>query len=74
MFARPSFFADIVQPSARPNISRAISRGCAIGVTVFALLDEPGVLGEPAGVEEETACRCRSQSARTPRRFAIETG
>ena len=27
MFARPSFFADIVQPSASENISRAISLG-----------------------------------------------
>ncbi len=27
MFASPSFFADIVQPSARPNISRAMSFG-----------------------------------------------
>jgi len=27
MFERPSFFAYIVQPSARRNISRAISEG-----------------------------------------------
>ena len=27
MFARPSFFADIVQPSARENISCAIALG-----------------------------------------------
>ena len=27
MLARPSFLADIVQPSASENISRAISRG-----------------------------------------------
>ena len=53
MFARPSFFADIVQPSASENISRAISRGARCCLAGFALLDEPRVLGEAAGVEEE---------------------
>ena len=56
------------------NISRAISFGVRPRLARLALLDEPGVLGEAAGVEEEAACRSRSQSARTPRRFSSDTG
>ena len=53
MFARPSFLADIVQPSASENISCAMAFGRPSAVARLALLDEPGVLGKPAGVEEE---------------------
>jgi hypothetical protein len=53
MLARPSFLPLIVIPSARAAISRTMSGIAAIGVAVLALLDEPGVLGEAAGVEEE---------------------
>ena len=53
MFARPSFLADIVQPSASENISRAISRGVAVRLARLPDLDEVRVLGEAAGVEEE---------------------
>ncbi len=46
----------------------------ALGLAGLALADEPGVLGEAAGVEEQRHRRRRSQSARTPRRFSSETG
>ncbi len=63
MFASPSFFADIVQPSASENISRAMSRGGAIGVPRLALLDEPRVLREAARVEEERLAVAVAQRA-----------
>ena len=53
MLASPSFFADIVMPSASEAISRTISGTAALGLARLAGLDEPGVLGEAAGVEEE---------------------
>ena len=63
MFARPSFFADIVQPSASANISRAISLRRPVRLPRLALLDEPGVLGEAAGVEEERLAVAIAQRA-----------
>ena len=53
MLTMASFFALIVQPSAQANISRTISRTGLLGVARLAQLDEVGVLGEAAGVEEE---------------------
>ena len=53
MLAMPSFLADMVQPSPRANISCAICFGRFVGVAGLAQLDEPGVLGEAAGVEVE---------------------
>jgi hypothetical protein len=50
-------------PSARSNISRTMSRTGG-RLARLALLDEPGVLGEAAGVEEEGQPRW-SQTART---------
>ena len=53
MLARPSFLADIVMPSASAAISRTMSGMRSVRVARLALLDEPGVLGEAARVEEE---------------------
>ena len=53
MLARPSFFADIVHPSARPNIALRDRFGRPIRLPGLALLDEPRVLGEAAGIEKE---------------------
>ena len=53
MFAMPSFLADMVQPSPSANISCAICFGDFACVSLFAQLDEVGVLGEAAGVEVE---------------------
>ncbi len=53
MLARPSFFADIVIPEAHAAISRTMSGIGALGVARLAHADEPRVLGEAAGVEEE---------------------
>ena len=53
MLASASFLPDIVIPSASAAISRTMSGTDRIGVAVLALLDEPRVLGEAAGVEEE---------------------
>ena len=63
MLARPSFLADIVMPSASDAISRTMSGIGLVGVARLALLDEPGVLGEAAGVQEERERR----SGRRPR-------
>ena len=51
MLARPSCFADRVQPSAFENISRAISRGRLVGETSFTRFDEVGIFSEAAGVD-----------------------
>ena len=65
MLARPSFLADIVQPSARENISCAIAFGVRSALALLADLDEVRVLREPAGVEEEgLAGSGRTASAR----------
>ena len=53
MLARPSFLADMVMPSASAAISRTMSGIALVAVARLALLDEPGVLGEAARVEEE---------------------
>ena len=54
MFASASFFALIVQPSAsEEHLARDVAAPCGRVLAGLALLDEPGVLGEPAGVEEE---------------------
>ena len=53
MLASPSFLALIVIPSARPPCRGRCPGSIAVGLAGFAGLDEPGVLGEPAGVEEE---------------------
>ena len=53
MLARPSFFADIVQPSASENISRAMSFGERCDCPCLARLDETRVLGEAARVEKQ---------------------
>ena len=44
-----------------------------VGLPGLALLDEPGVLGEAAGVEEQRHA-VRVHSSRTARRLASETG
>jgi hypothetical protein len=62
MFTRPSFFALIVQPSASEKISAAMSRTVAVALPGLALLDEPGVLGEAAGVEDERHGRACSRA------------
>jgi len=50
IFAKPSFFADIVQPSAWANISpRDVARRF-VRIPLFAKLDEVRVLREPARV------------------------
>ncbi len=72
MLAKASFLAENVQPSARENILRAMSRGDH-WVTRFALADEPGVFREPAGVEVERNPMARA-TARTASRLRIETG
>ena len=53
MLAMPSFLADMVQPSASENISRAISIGLAVRLSLLAQLDEVGILGEAAGIDVE---------------------
>ena len=53
MLARPSFLADIVMPSASEAISRTMSGIGRSRLARLAQLDEPGVLGEAAGVEEQ---------------------
>ena len=53
MFTMPSFLALMVQPSARREhlLGDALHRH--VGVARLAHLDEHGVLGEAAGVEDE---------------------
>ena len=53
MLARPSFLALIVMPSASDAISRTMSATSRSRLARLALADEPGVLGEAAGVEEQ---------------------
>ncbi len=53
MLASPSFLALMVMPSARDAISRTMSVTRTVGLPGLAGLDEPRVLGEPAGVEEQ---------------------
>ena len=73
MLARPSFLADIVQPSARENIS------CAISFGVRSACPGSRSLMNQAFSAKRQASRMNglpylSQSARTPRRFSRETG
>ncbi len=56
MLARPSFLALMVAPSARSNIARAIERADSALWPGSRILDQVGVLGEPAGVEKEGDC------------------
>src|SRR6516165_7285772 len=51
MLARPSFFADMVEPSAFENISRAISRGVLSAKPASRDFDEVGIFSEAAGVD-----------------------
>ena len=53
MLAKASFFAENVQPSASENIFCAICFGVNCRVAGLALADEPGVFGEPAGIQIE---------------------
>ena len=53
MLARPSFFALIVMPSASAGHLADDVGDRPAGLALLALVDEPGVLGEPAGVEEQ---------------------
>ena len=73
MFARPSFLADIVQPSARPNISRAISRGVDRPYPSSRCLMNQAFSAK-RHASRKNGLRYRSHSARTARRFASETG
>ena len=53
MLASGSFLALIVIPSASEAISRTMSATSRAGLALLALADEPGVLGEAAGVQEK---------------------
>ena len=53
MFAKASFFALIVMPSATANTSRTMSTTGGRLLARLAALDEPGVLGEAATVDEQ---------------------
>ena len=53
MLAMPSFLADMVQPSPRREHLLRNLLGRFVFVARLAQLDEPGVLGEAAGVEVE---------------------
>ncbi len=73
MFASPSFFADIVQPSASENIS------CAIAFGVRSCWPASRSLMKYAfsanrHASRKNGLRYVSHSARTPRRFSSETG
>jgi hypothetical protein len=63
MLASPSFLADMVMPSASAAMSRTMSR-TPDPPARLAFADEPGVLGEPAGVEEERLAVTVSQTSR----------
>ena len=65
MLAKPSFLADMVQPSASENISCAICFGRLVCVAGLAQLDEVGVFGEAAGVEVERNADAARQTALT---------
>ena len=53
MLAMPSFFADMVHPSASENIFVRNVDGRAVRLSFLAQLDEVGILGEAAGVDIE---------------------
>ena len=53
MLTRPSFLALMIAPSAASNCSRAMAGDGTAALARLALPDEPRVLGEAAGVEEE---------------------
>ncbi len=73
MFARPSFFADIVQPSASENISCAIAFGVRSACPASrCLMNQEFSANRQASRKKGFAYL--SQRARTPRRFSRETG
>ena len=61
-------------PSASDAISRTMSADISVVLTGLALLDEPRVLREAAGIEEQRHPVAVADRARTPRRFSSDTG
>ena len=73
MLARPSFFADIVHPSARPNIARAMALGVRSACPASRCLMNHAFSANRQA-SRNSGLPNRSQSARTPRRFSSDTG
>ena len=73
MLARPSFFADIVQPSARRNISCAMRFGVQSANSASRCLMNHAFSAKRQA-SRMNGLRYLSHNARTPRRFSIDTG